>query len=134
MCYMSNSPNCRVVSYCYKNLRALSLSLVCSKFYWLFLPALFKKFIHCSFLFSYHYLLFPFCSFWFYCFRYWYSEKHGLDTYFVLDIVLMSLMHIHTSKIVSELSHHWLSWNCLISRVIVYTDIIQYLVFIPSNY
>ena len=35
----------------------ISLSLICSKSYRLFLPALPKKFTHYSILFSYHYLL-----------------------------------------------------------------------------
>ena len=41
----------------------LCLSLIYSKFYPLFSPALFKKFTLYSFLFSYHYLLFSFCPF-----------------------------------------------------------------------
>ena len=44
-------------------MQGISLSLICSKLYRLFLPAILKKITHYSYLFLYHYLLFLFYSF-----------------------------------------------------------------------
>ena len=55
----------------------LSLSLICSKFHWLFLPALPKKWPIILTLFSYHYQLFPYFSFalMFQVTMYWHLEN-----------------------------------------------------------
>ena len=59
-----------------------------------------------------------------YCFRYWHPERHGLDAYFIVAIVQISVMYIHIrSKIVNE-SHPCLSLysSLMLSLILVFNS------------
>ena len=105
----------------------ISLSLICSKIYPLFLPALPKNLPIILFLFSYHYLFFSFCSFGLY-FQVLINssrEKHGLETYCCSYCLNFSdAKCIRTNKIVNE-NNLCLSLNCacFITYVTVCTEI-----------
>ena len=68
----------------------VSLSLICSKCYQLFLPALLKNLPIILFIL----ILLPIILilfFLFYCFRYWHPEKHELDMYFAVAIYCLNV-------------------------------------------
>ena len=97
----------------------LSLSLICSKFYQLFLPALSKTSPIIYILFSYHYLLFPYVFF--FCINvsgtYWYLEKQELDMYqfccrYIVQVLVIQVKWSITSLLrFLKLTH--LSCHCL---------------------
>ena len=93
----------------------LSLSLICSKFYHLFLPALPKNFTHYSYLIL---ISLPIIPILFFCINvsgmYWHLEKQELDYVLVFCRYIVQILVIQVKwsiKVILKLIH--LSCHCL---------------------
>ena len=91
-------------------LTLVSLSLICSKFYQLFLPELPKKLPSVLILFSHISIpIIPILFFMLFCFRYWLSEKRARSwciIYFVVRSYCVNVsVHTHTSEVCMNESH-----------------------------
>ena len=90
----------------------VSLSLICSNFYWLFIAALPKKLPIILILFSYHYLLFPYYSFaiMFQVATHWQLEKQELDMYQFCCRFIVQLLMIEVKRSMEViLAFSWLT-------------------------